>query len=115
MTDQIIVQLFGAIDSSDWAEVARIVHPEISYERPGYEPFKNIERLLHFYRNERVLASGKHSLEWIVRDGDHAACWGRFVGKKLDGSDVDELFADCYTFEGGKIRTRRSFFFRPAV
>ena len=115
MTDQIIVNLFGAIDSSDWAALTRIVHPEIVYERPGYEPFKKIERLLQFYQKERVLASGTHRLECIVHDGDHAACWGRFVGKKRDGSDVDELFADCYTFEDGKIRTRRSFFFRPAV
>ncbi|MFL5802016.1 MAG: nuclear transport factor 2 family protein, partial [Roseiflexaceae bacterium] len=106
-----IVQLFGAIDALDWADVARIVHPEILYERSVYEPFKNIERLLHFYRNEGVLASGKHSLERIVRNGDHAACWGRFVRKKRDKSDVDELFADCKTFEGGRSRTRGSFSF----
>ena len=115
MTDEIIVNLFGAIDSSDWAKLAQIIHPEIVYERPGYEPFQNMDRVLQFYRNERVLASGSHRLEAIVHEGDHAACWGRFVGKKKDGSSVDELFADCYTFEDGRIRTRRSFFFRPAV
>jgi uncharacterized protein len=115
MTDSIIVNLFRAIDSSNWDAIAGVFHPEIVYERPGYAAFKGLERLLYFYQHERVLASGTHNLERIVYDGDAAACWGRFVGKKKDDSDVDELFADVYTFEDGKIRHRRSYFFRAAV
>jgi len=115
LTGRIIVDLFQAIDASDWEAILNIFHPEIVYERPGYAPFSGSERLLYFYQHERVLASGAHNLERIMYDGNSAACWGRFVGKKKDGSDVDEMFADVYTFEDGKIRTRRSFFFRPAV
>jgi len=37
------------------------------------------------------------------------ACYGRFVGFKKDGSEVDELFADIDSFVDGKIRTRRSY------
>jgi uncharacterized protein len=115
MIDSIIVDLFRAIDSSDWKSIANTCHPEIIYERPGYAPFKNLEKLLYFYQHERMLASGTHYLEGIVHEGSSAACWGRFVGKKKDGSDVNEMFADIYTFEDGRIRTRKSFFFRPAV
>jgi ketosteroid isomerase-like protein len=115
MTDSIIVDLFHAIDSSDWGILVNLFHPDVVYERPGYAPFKSLERLLHFYQYERILVSGTHNLEHIVSDGNSAACWGSFVGKKRDGSEVNEMFADVYTFEDGKIRTRRSFFFRPAV
>lgn len=115
LTKRIIVDLFRAIDASDWEAILNIFHPEIVYERPGYAPFRGRKRLLYFYQHERVLASGTHNLEHVVCAGNSAACWGRFVGKKKDGSDVNEMFADVYTFEDGKIRTRRSFFFRPAV
>jgi uncharacterized protein len=115
MTDSIIVDLFHAIDSSDWDTVVNLFHPDVVYERPGYPQLKGLERLLHFYKCERALASGTHKLEHILSDGVNAACWGSFVGKKKDGSDVNEMFADVYTFEDGKIRARRSFFFRPAI
>lgn len=114
-TGSIIHDLFRAIDTSDWESIVNNFHPEIVYERPGYAPFRGSERLLYFYQHERVLASGTHNLEHVVYYENSAACWGRFVGRKKDGSDVNEMFADVYTFEDGKIRTRRSFFFRPAV
>jgi ketosteroid isomerase-like protein len=110
-----ITELFQAIDTSNWEELNRLFHAEVVYERPGYEPFSGVERLLQFYKHERVLASGQHSLECIVTDENHAACWGRFVGLKKDGTPVNERFSDVYTFEDGRIRTRRSYFFRPAV
>jgi ketosteroid isomerase-like protein len=113
--NDIIFKLFNAIDSSDWKSLEAIFHQEILYERPGYESFGGSDRVMYFYRNERILCSGKHHLERVVLDGNYGACWGRFIGFKKDGSEVDERFVDVYSFEDGKIRTRRSYFFRPAV
>jgi ketosteroid isomerase-like protein len=48
-------------------------------------------------------------------DGNSADCTGHYVGVTRDGSPVDEGWADVYTFRDGKIRTRRSDFFRPAI
>lgn len=110
-----ITDLFQAVDSNDWNAMTQIFHANITYERPGYEPFVGRERVLQFYSQERVIASGKHHLEQVVFDQDWAACWGRFIGLGKDGSAIDELFADVYCFEDGQIRTRRSYFFRPAV
>ena len=110
-----IAELFRAIDAHDWEALESFFHPDIVYERPGYAPLTGIERLLDFYQHERILASGNHYIEQIVIEEDHGACWGRFVGVKKDGSAADELFADVYSFEQGKIKTRRSYFFRPAV
>jgi ketosteroid isomerase-like protein len=115
MFNAIITELFHAVDNRDWDVLARIFHPDIVYERPGYAPFVGIERLLQFYQHERILASGQHHLDQIVAENDHAACWGRFVGVKKDGQPADVQFADVYSFEDGKIKTRRSYFFQPSV
>jgi len=115
MLNEKITKLFKAVDSSNWNDLRELFHSEIVYERPGYEPFEGLERVMRFYQQERILASGEHRIERIVFQGSDGACYGRFVGFKKDGSEVDELFADVYSFEDGKIRTRRSYFFRPAV
>ena len=115
MEKQFILNLFQAIDSSDWETLRTLFHDDMVYERPGYEPFEGRDRVMQFYQKERVLASGKHHLENIILEGDYGACCGRFIGLKKDGSNVDERFADVYFLADGKIRTRKSYFFRPAV
>lgn len=108
-------ELFRRIDARDWEGLAASLHPEVVYERPGYEPLVGRERVLRFYREERVIAAGEHRLDRVLTDAESGACWGRFVGVHRDGSDIDERFADVYLLQDGRIRTRRSFFFRPAI
>lgn len=115
MLVDLIQNLFTAVDTSDWDAMLRIFHPDIVYERPGYSTFRGIDSVMHFYQHDRVLASGEHHLEHIVCMDNEGACWGRFIGFKKDGSRVDEGFADVHTFQDGQIKTRRSYFFRPAV
>ncbi len=111
----LVIELFLAVDSSGWNMLAKIFHHDIVYERPGYEPFVGIDQLLKFYQTQRVIASGKHHIEHIAVEGNYGACWGRFIGVRKDGFPIDELFADVYSFENGKIKTRKTHFFRPAV
>ncbi|HYH79206.1 MAG TPA: nuclear transport factor 2 family protein [Longimicrobium sp.] len=113
--DTIVHRLFDAIDTRSWERLPELFADEVVYERPGYEPFRGLGRLDHFYREERVIASGRHHLDGVVVGDTQAACWGRFVGVHRDGSAIDEGFADTYELEGGRIRHRKSFFFRPAV
>lgn len=113
--DNFVVELFRRIDSRDWDALPASFCDDVVYERPGYEPLEGVERVMKFYREERVIASGEHRLERVVIDGESGACWGRFVGLHRDGSAIDERFADVYTLENGRIRTRRSYFFRPAI
>lgn len=114
-TSTLVHDLFHAIDTRSFERLRDICHPEVTYERPGYEAFVGIERLLKFYREERVIASGDHLLTAVVVDDAHGACWGRFVGAHRNGSDIDVEFADTYVIEDGKIRRRKSFFYQPAV
>jgi branched-subunit amino acid aminotransferase/4-amino-4-deoxychorismate lyase/ketosteroid isomerase-like protein len=110
-----INQMFEAIDSREWDKLPMFFSTDIVYERPGYSPLIGYARVAHFYMHERVIASGNHLIEGIVSNDNNAACWGRFVGKNKNGSEIDERFSDVYTFHNGKIVKRRSFFYRPAI
>ena len=111
----LIIRLFDLVDSRDWQNLNQVFCEDITYERPGYEPLVGFERVSRFYREERVIASGKHHLENTVLNEDSGACWGRFVGVHKNNSAIDERFADVYRFKDGKIKNRQSYFFRPAV
>jgi ketosteroid isomerase-like protein len=115
MAADFIRTVFQTIDSRDWDGLGRIFCEDITYERPGYKPLVGCERVKNFYCEERVIASGTHFLEGVVLNDDQGACWGRFIGMHKNGSAIDERFADAYTFANGKIKTRKSYFFRPAV
>ena len=115
MSEKLITKLFNAVDTSDWASMLTVFCDDVVYERPGYPPITGIEQLLHFYKHVRIIAAGEHKLDHIVIDGDHGSCWGRFIGYGKDHAAIDELFSDVYTFEKGKIKQRRSYFFRSAI
>jgi branched-chain amino acid aminotransferase len=115
ITDDFVRKMFQIIDSRDWKNLQQLFCQDIAYERPGYEPLIGLERVEKFYREERVIASGTHFLEGTIVNPSEGACWGRFIGIHKNGSSIDERFADAYTFENGKVKTRRSYFFRPAV
>lgn len=114
--ENFVTELFRKVDARDWDALATSFAPDVVYERPGYEPLMGRERVMRFYREERVIASGQHSLERVVLDEGGGACWGRYVGVHRDGSPIDERFADVYTVDAeGRITTRRSYFYRPAI
>ena len=110
-----IIRLFETVDSRNWESLKESFCEDAVYERPGYEPLVGLERITHFYREERVIASGKHFLENTVLNESGGACWGRFVGTHKNNSALDERFADVYLWKNGKIWIRKSYFFRPAV
>lgn len=110
-----ILRLFDTVDNNRWEGLTDVFHPGVVYDRPGYPSLVGCRRVIGFYAHERIIDSGQHRLEQIVVSGSYAACWGLFVGKLKDGSFAEERFADAYFFDGTLIRSRRSFFFRPAV
>jgi ketosteroid isomerase-like protein len=110
-----IVGLFRSVDSRDWTGMLTAYHEDARYERPGYPPLMGHVEILNFYAQVRALAAGEHRLERIIVTGDHAACWGTFVGLARNGRSVEEMFCDVYIFEEDRIKTRRTFFFRPAI
>lgn len=110
-----IVSLFTRIDRQDWQTLAEIFSEDVTYERPGYNLLIGRDRVLQFYREERVVGSGVHELHHIIIDGEIGACCGQFTGVHKDGSPIDIRFADVYQFEQRRIKRRTSYFFRAAV
>lgn len=115
MSRDLIVSLFSHIDRQEWDGLAELLSADVAYERPGYAPFIGLDRVLTFYREERIIVSGAHELQWIVVDGDVAACAGRFRGVLKDGTAADVRFADVYEFENRVIKKRTSYFFSPSI
>ncbi|MCA9902498.1 MAG: nuclear transport factor 2 family protein [Anaerolineae bacterium] len=106
---------FQIVDARQFDELVHVFHREIEYERPGFDKLIGVEAVIDFYKNTRDIAAGHHELYGKLVCGQTAACWGRFEGSKKDGSRIDERFSDILTFEQGKMRTRVTFFFRPAI
>lgn len=110
-----IRKLLRVIDTQEFALFTDIFHPDICYLRPGYEPLCGLDRVLFFYRHERIISSGVHFIGQIVADDHAGACWGRFEGESRDGRKLAEEFADVYRFVGHRIVHRQTYFFRPAI
>lgn len=114
-TTEIIRRYFDLVDAGDFDALDTVFHSQIVYHRPGYDAIVGIAALLDFYNNVRVLSGGGHTLDGIMVQGDVAVCWGRYQGRKKDGSPVDVQFADRYTFRDGLIIQRMTYFYQPSV
>jgi ketosteroid isomerase-like protein len=115
MAELLITRMFTLIDRADWAELATCFHPEVTYERPGYEPLVGLDRLMRFYREERAILESHHTLDEVLQVADSGAAWGQVVGRLSTGGAFDLQFAEVYRFADGLIAARRSYFFTPAV
>ncbi|OLL70164.1 hypothetical protein Ae263Ps1_6379c [Pseudonocardia sp. Ae263_Ps1] len=108
-------QMFAAIDSESWDKLSGLLHPNIVYDRPGFETFVGRDRVMRFYMQERVIRSGRHTIEGVIVEKERAAAWGWIEAVRNNGESLTLGFSDIYVFEDEKIRMRRSHFYVPAV
>ncbi|GHE54057.1 hypothetical protein GCM10018785_24400 [Streptomyces longispororuber] len=111
----LVTELFTIIDAARWDDLGLVFAEDCVYDRPGYDPLRGLAEIEHFYRVERVVATGHHQVRHVVSDLETAACWGRFTGTSRTGAPLDEQFSDAYTVRDGKIISRRTYFYRPAI
>ncbi len=111
----LIEGMFAAIDARDWKTLPAFFHSDIVYERPGYDPFVGCDRVMRFYRDERVIQRGVHTLEGVVVEHGRAAAWGWIEAVHVNGTPIKHSFADIYLLDQDTIKLRRSHFFVPAV
>ncbi|MGJ8628503.1 MAG: nuclear transport factor 2 family protein [Sulfitobacter sp.] len=107
--------LFAVIDGEDWAALSDFFCDDCVYERPGYELIRGIDNLKHFYENERIIGSGKHTVEMMANKADVIFCEGVFEGVAKDGAQLAERFVDRYVLKGTKIGHRQTYFYRSAI
>lgn len=110
-----IHRMFEVIDGCDWPRLGEFFTRDCVYDRPGYAMIEGLDRLTAFYRDERIIASGRHRIAEHFTGANGLIVTGDFTGRLRNGNDAYVEFADCYAFAGDLIRRRRTYFFTPLV
>ncbi|MCX5202722.1 nuclear transport factor 2 family protein [Streptomyces sp. NBC_00237] len=111
-----IHRYYELIDASDVTALVDLFAPDACYRRPGYEPLVGHAELERFYREQRVIREGEHTLATLVATDDEIAVHGLFRGVLHNGDRVELRFADFFRMTPpGLIAARDTFFFVPAV
>lgn len=114
-TEDLARHYYTVVDSGDADATVALFAPDATYDRPGYDTLTG-PQIGEFYRGERVIVSGAHTVTEIITDGDRAAIRGTFDGELKDGSKAHEGFADFMEFDDqDRISQRTTYFYRAAV
>ena len=115
-TELLVRKYYETVDRGDVRSLLWLFDPEALYRRPGYPDLRGRSDLERFYREQRVISSGRHSIERLLIDRLGAAVYGRFHGLLRSGEDIDLRFADFFELSPvGMITHRDTFFFAPMV
>jgi ketosteroid isomerase-like protein len=108
------LRYYELVDRDDVPGLVDLFAPDATYHRPGYEPMVGHDGLNAFYRGQRVIKSGKHTVHTTVTEGGNVAVSGEFHGVLRDGNPVDLRFADFFSVgPDGRFTRRDTFFFAP--
>jgi ketosteroid isomerase-like protein len=112
----VIHRYYELVDADDVEGLIALFDAKAVYNRPGYAPLVGRAELERFYREDRVIEQGRHTLSTAVMGDGEAAVHGTFEGVLKDGRQVNLRFADFFTFSGeGVFQSRDTFFFSPMV
>jgi steroid delta-isomerase len=113
---ELVRRYYELVDSGDVDRLVALFAPDAVYHRPGYEPRVGHAELNRFYRGERVIQQGRHTLTNLVTSDHRIAVEGEFSGTLKDGRQVSLRFADFFTEDGkGQIARRDTYFLEPLV
>jgi ketosteroid isomerase-like protein len=111
-----IRRYYELVDAGDVPALVDLFAPDARYCRPGYPPLVGHAELERFYREQRVIREGEHTLATLVAADDEIAVHGLFRGVLHDGERAELRFADFFRMTPeGRIACRDTFFFVPAV
>jgi steroid delta-isomerase len=113
--EETVRRYYRTVDTLGAAATVALFTEDAVYRRPGYEVIRGRAALAHFYGEERVIAEGRHTVEEVVVNGEHAAVRGVFRGMLRGGEEVDVGFADFLRYEGELIADRTTYFYKPSV
>uniref|UniRef100_A0AAU3H3D1 Nuclear transport factor 2 family protein n=1 Tax=Streptomyces sp. NBC_01401 TaxID=2903854 RepID=A0AAU3H3D1_9ACTN len=111
-----IHRYYALVDDGDVQGVVGLFAPSAVYERPGYDPIVGRDGLDAFYRGQRVIDRGSHTVVKLVVGPHDAAVEGGFRGTLKDGSEVELRFADFFRLDDDLLfEVRNTYFFSPMV
>lgn len=110
------LRFYEYVDADDIPGLVGLFSEDCEYHRPGYEPWLGREGLARFYREERVIRSGAHTITALIADGPHVAAHGRFDGELRSGDKVSVGFADFFESDAeGLFSRRHTYYFAKLV
>jgi len=113
---QRVREYYELVDSGAVQALVELFAVGAEYHRPGYEPLVGRAQLEHFYRVQRVIREGRHTLTAVVESGDCVAVHGEFNGVLHDDRETSLRFADFFRLTAaGEFSRRDTFFFSPLV
>ena len=59
---------YSLVDRNEYVSLVELFSLDCVYERPGFAAIQGRSELLTFYRHERQISSGLHTIELIVRE-----------------------------------------------
>ncbi|WP_406150576.1 nuclear transport factor 2 family protein [Streptomyces sp. NBC_01012] len=111
-----IHRYYALVDDGDVQGVVGLFARRAVYERPGYDPIVGRDGLDAFYRGQRVIDRGCHTVVKLVVGAHDAAVEGGFRGTLKDGSEVELRFADFFRLDDDLLfEVRNTYFFSPMV
>lgn len=107
-------RLYELIDADDVPAMLDLFAEDAVYRRPGYDPIVGRAGLARFYRRDRIIREGRHTVAVVIADGRDAAAHGRFRGVLKSGEPLDLRFAEFLTTgPDGRFATRQTYYFAP--
>lgn len=107
--------LFEAIDGRRWDALGAMLAADIVYERPGYPELRGRDAVLRFYRQERIIARGRHVITDIASQDSRVSCHGHFSGHSTSDVPLHVAFCDFYILRERTLAYRKTFFYVPAI
>jgi ketosteroid isomerase-like protein len=108
--ERIVKKYYAAVDTGDLDTLFSIFSDDIVYKRPGYKPIEGMKNFQAFYRENRVIKEGHHTLLNITVKDPYVVVEGEFNGVLKDGARTYTQFVDVYTFSNGKATRRHTYF-----
>ncbi|TDT40084.1 3-isopropylmalate dehydratase small subunit [Streptomyces sp. BK208] len=102
--------LYRRIDEGDFAGFAALFHEDAVYHRPGSPALVGRDAIEAYYRDERTVADGTHTLSRVLLSDGALAVDGAFSGHLTDGREQAHRFAEIFEFGPDGLFTRRDSF-----
>jgi ketosteroid isomerase-like protein len=113
--EALVRHYYDLVDADDVDGLLRLFADAVVYERQGTATISGKDALRRFYGEERIIASGTHTLDEVLVGKAWVAVRGRFRGVLKDGDRVGLEFTDWFEVTDGVIERRQSLFPGRAV
>jgi uncharacterized protein len=117
MTDRgaLVRRYYDLVDAADIEGILSLFSEAVVYERQGTPTITGKDQLRRFYSEDRIIASGAHTLDEVLVGTAWVAVRGTFRGTLKNGDAVEPEFTDWFHVVDGVIERRQSLFPGRAV